>query len=147
NAFDEPASEVDPAQHVTTFDYDTLGRLLTRSAPDGNDSFTWDSTALGGKGRLHSQQRGDVSTTYAYDSFGKVQNEQWTIRGTPYNYDYAYDGAGRLKTILYPSVPGRARFGVSNTYSTWGHLYQVNDITTASAPKMLWTATLVDDSG
>src|SRR5262249_30061035 len=110
NAFDEPASEVDPAQQVTTFDYDTLGRLMTRAAPDGNDSFAWDSTAVGSKGRLHSRQRGDISTTYTYDSFGKVANEQWTIKGTTYNYDYAYDGAGRLKTVLYPTVPNRARF-------------------------------------
>jgi RHS repeat-associated protein len=146
NAFDEVSREEDAKGQVTTLVYDKLGRMKTRSASDGTDTFTWD-TAL--KGRLAKQSRGTVSTSYTYDATtGLLTNEAWTIDSANYDYSFSYftaaDGApGRLKTLTYPIANG-SRFMLGHSYDANGNLRELRDVTNALATRSIWKPTLMD---
>ncbi len=95
-------------QHFT-YTYDAANRLTRLTAPVPADTliYTYDSCDYGA-GRLCAVRAGDESVadpvlvTYAYNAFGQVTAHQ--------GVGYAYDAAGRLATLTYPS-------GAQLTYS------------------------------
>jgi RHS repeat-associated protein len=91
----------------TTFTYDSLGRLATKTFEGNNyEVYTYDS-----RGRLtnikHRRPNTDIlrEYTYTYDDSGKVL----TYRVGTLTTTYAYDGAGQLTS--------ESRTGYSATYS------------------------------
>ncbi|MGD8843270.1 MAG: RHS repeat-associated core domain-containing protein [Gammaproteobacteria bacterium] len=83
-------------QQVFTYTYDALNRLTALDAPgtDGDIAYTYDSCA-NGVGRLCSATQNGVVADYAYNAIGDVIAHQ--------GVGYAYDAAGRVQTITYPS--------------------------------------------
>lgn len=150
NEFDEPIEVTDAKQVKTASTYDQLGRLRTRVAPDGTDTFIWDTGAGAGRGKLASSARGDITTTYAYDFLGRVQNERWAIGTEAFDYTYEYDAQHRLKTLHYPAkgTSGK-RFAVRHLYNANGYL---EELTNASDPAIqpgprIWIADVADAQG
>ncbi len=149
SGFDEPISVRDAKGQLTTVVYDKAGRVVQRIAPDGTDTFTFDTVL---KGRLASRSRGSVSTSFGYQSStGLLTGETWTIDGTSYAYGYTYypsssGSPGKLKSILYPAV-STWQLAVDHLYDQNGYLVQIRDITSPSSPKTVWKPTVIDAEG
>ncbi len=98
---------------ITTYSYDTSSNWLTGISynvgttgvpltPSVTLSYGSNATQ-NNNGRLFSMTDGIGSETYSYDSRGRVTQVAKTINGTTYNTSYAYNSAGELTSITYPS--------------------------------------------
>jgi RHS repeat-associated protein len=145
NAFGDVREEVDATGSVTTYLRDAEGRLEERRDKDGLTTFTWD-TAANGRGQIaETLSASGVRRRYSYDPAGRLSREVWTIRGTAYQIDYAYEAQGRLSKVSYPNVTGFSRFVARNSYdSDSGDLSRVqNDAT----DKVLWELNATEADG
>jgi RHS repeat-associated protein len=95
------------ARGVTaTYYYDNSTRLIAVAFPDpaDNRSYSYDSpTSSYGLGRLTGMTDPSGSTTYHYDSVGRLATEERTVSGVVYTTSYGYDNVGNLISITYPS--------------------------------------------
>jgi RHS repeat-associated protein len=101
-------SRKDARKIVTNYTYDALDRPLTRTYPSStteNVTFGYDATANGnyGIGRLTSVTDAAGTASFVYDAYGNRISEKRTIAGIVYTTGYAYDLAGKLTQITYPS--------------------------------------------
>lgn len=98
--------ETDARGQVVNFTYDDAGRLLTRSyvgASAQNVTFTWDTGGDEGVGRITTVDDATGSTDYFYGALGHRYKESRTVGSVTYDTIYAYDEAGLLEAIEYPS--------------------------------------------
>lgn len=98
--------ETDARGQVVNFTYDDAGRLLTKSfvgASAQNVTYTWDIGGDEGVGRITSVSDAAGSIDYFYDALGHRYKESRTVSGITYDTIYAYDEAGLLEAIEYPS--------------------------------------------
>jgi RHS repeat-associated protein len=101
-------SRKDARKIVTNYTYDKLDRPLTRTYPSStteNVTYVYDAIAGGnfGIGRLTSLTDGAGTASFVYDAYGNRASEKRTIAGVVYNTAYAYDLAGNITKITYPS--------------------------------------------
>jgi RHS repeat-associated protein len=139
NAFGEVIYEKDPGDEVETRTYDLLGRLRSKTSPDGESRYEYD-LAPGGIGALSSTKSPDgIETHLAYDEFGRPIGETLSIPTLgSFEIERWYDSAGRLGGIRYPKAVPDRRFEVQYKYSrsAGSVLWQVRD----NAGNMLWQA-------
>jgi RHS repeat-associated protein len=128
--------------------YDTLGRMTSRSEPEGISTWSWGNTASAHDiGSLDYRSTNGYSDNYAYDALGRLATR--TIASDAvYQYNYSYNSIGAVDTITYPTSPAPAgttntRFAIQFGYS-YGFPYQISDITQSTA-KTLWTLTAAND--
>jgi RHS repeat-associated protein len=133
---------------VSTFDGD--GRVLTKTAPDVAETYTWDGVH---PGKLSGASvTGGTSIAYSYDAFGNIATKTWNGPRGAIGYKYAYDKYNRLSTTTYPPLPlatKKPALVVKNTYSggdVGGQLTEVDDVTTASSPSAYWKLRSTDAS-
>jgi RHS repeat-associated protein len=99
---------------LTTYNYDALNRLTQISYADGQVTQYGYDQGTNGQGRLTSITHnypsghhfaGTLTLSYSYDSRGRILSETRTLpsSSTPMGLVYAYDAAGRLSTMTYPS--------------------------------------------
>ncbi|MFT3767908.1 MAG: FG-GAP-like repeat-containing protein [Minicystis sp.] len=144
DAFGQLVQRIDAKGEATSYKYDVLGRLVRKTAPEGDTLFTWDTAPGAGVGRLASSVSPDgVAVSYSYDGLGRVADSTTTIDGRVYTVSRAYDGQGRLSEVGYPSVPNRARLRVLYAYNAFGHLAAVTD----PSGQPYWQANAVDARG
>jgi RHS repeat-associated protein len=97
----------DGAHAVTTYTYDALDRVRTRTYPAHtaeNVTYTYDEAGHGfGIGRLTSITDQPGALSRSYDERGNITNETRTTATAMLSTGYAYDGAGRVAAITYPS--------------------------------------------
>jgi RHS repeat-associated protein len=129
NGFGEVIREVSPDAGTTTYvrderglvtqmtdgrgvvenrSYDNAGRQLTSSYPADtaeNVAYAYDATSATNKGvgRLTSVTDQSGSTSWAYDTLGRVTTETRVIAGKSYATAYGYNKSGRITSITYPS--------------------------------------------
>jgi RHS repeat-associated protein len=99
---------------LTSYTYDNLNRLSTISynvgtsgvTPTPGLTLTYDQggSAAYALGRLTSMTDGVGSETYAYNNLGEMTQLQKIIGTTTYTTGYAYNLAGELSSITYPST-------------------------------------------
>lgn len=126
-----PISRVDARNITTSYAYDALNRLKTRSYDDGtpNVSFFYDATSIANsKGRLTSVSSSVASCSFGeYDSMGRVKASTQTIDGVAYSMSYIYNLAGAMISQIYPS--GRV---VASEYDEAGRLAGVKNSATGN---------------
>ncbi len=98
---------------LTSYTYDNLNRLSTISYNVGTSgvtatpsvTLTYDQggSAAYALGRLTSMTDGVGSETYTYNNLGEMTQLQKVIGSTTYTTGYAYNLAGELSSITYPS--------------------------------------------
>jgi RHS repeat-associated protein len=101
---------------VTTYTYDNLNRLLSRSTPnEPTVSFTYTAT-----GKRHTMADASGTTTYNYDNMDRLTSKQ-TPEGA---LSYSYDAAGHVASISSSNANGA---NVSYTYDSLNRLHTVVD--------------------
>lgn len=89
-------TRTDAKGQLFTYSHDALNRLPLMDAPGVGDDIFYDyDTCQGGVGRLCRVSNADAIVQYQYDRFGNPT-------GLP-GVQYAYDKAGRVRTLTYPS--------------------------------------------
>jgi RHS repeat-associated protein len=104
---------------TTTYAYDPLNRLTSKSYSDGTTPtarYGYDGNPLSGcattppslgdpnpKGRGTSMCDGSGATSWAHDAAGRILAERRTIAGATEMISYGYNSDGTLKSITYPS--------------------------------------------
>ncbi|MEK6287871.1 MAG: hypothetical protein AABO57_19300, partial [Acidobacteriota bacterium] len=106
-------TKTDARSVVTTFAYDGLNRVTTRTysgpAPGGTTpgvTYVYDTLGAGqnGKGRLTSVSSSVSSYSYgSYDVMGRVLTGTQTTDGQNYSMSYQYNLAGGMTSETYPS--------------------------------------------
>lgn len=141
-------TRVDARNVKTTYTYDTLGRMKTKTYdvslanPAGSVpatptvTYTYDGEGVSGgvpfsKGRL-TAVNSSVSATYidAYDPRGNVKLRRQVTDGQTYSMSYGYDIAGNVRTEGYPS--GRV---ITTDYDLAGRLSGVSGLKTGESSR------------
>jgi RHS repeat-associated protein len=129
----DPRLLADNQTHLTTsYVYDGLNRLKTRSYNDGTPAvtFTYDTLA-NGKGRLTSVSNSVSTSSYgSYDAVGNPTTSSQTTDGQTYSLSYGYNLAGAIISETYPS--GRV---LTTNFDNAGRLSQLSGQKTGEADK------------
>lgn len=92
---------------TTTYDYDAVNRVISRSYSDTTPSvsYSYDTAGIANaKGRLTKVSSSVSVTSYAgYDAVGRVTASSQQTSGHTYSMSYEYDLAGNLIREIYPS--------------------------------------------
>ncbi|EMO71043.1 hypothetical protein LEP1GSC130_1538 [Leptospira santarosai str. 200403458] len=137
NNFGDLISSTNAKGITTTLSYDGIGRILTKSIPEGNIAYTYDSFSgsENALGRLVRIEDGNQSKTFSYDKLGRVKKETRTILATssgnalptetqgPYITETRYDLLGRVTRIDYPEHPiSHGRMRACYEYGSAGYI-------------------------
>ncbi|MDI7237165.1 polymorphic toxin type 10 domain-containing protein [Leptospira santarosai] len=137
NVFGDLTSSTNAKGVTTNLSYDSIGRILIKSIPEGNIAYTYDS--LSGSenalGKLVRVEDGNQSKTFSYDKLGRVKKETRTILATsagnplptetqgPYITETRYDLLGRVTRIDYPEHPiSHGRMRACYEYGSAGYI-------------------------
>jgi RHS repeat-associated protein len=140
NVFGELASQTNAASQTVSLQYDAAGRLDTRTELEGTTKFTYHASGVlgqGGKANEICMWSGAACLTshkekYTYDPVtGQPSQIRRTLDGTVYDFDFAFDGQGRLDVMSYPNISGY-RFKVDYDYDAAGELSVAKDGNTGS---------------
>ncbi len=136
NAAGEMTSVTNANGEVNTMDYDSLGRLTRRVAPEGESTWEYDrkkGIKGGFVGRLVFQKGAgsvDQGRIRAYDVLGRLQSTAQTIDGVRVRKRIEYDAYGRLEAEHYDVGSGRQlvpTFSLRRTRNLAGYLVQLKD--------------------
>ena len=94
-------SSTDARSKTATYGYDALNRVTSLTFPDQTISYTYD-TGTNQKGRLTQVTDNSGSTSWSYDTHGRVTSRQQSM-GINKTVSYGYDSYGRLQTLTLPS--------------------------------------------
>ncbi|WP_233431437.1 RHS repeat domain-containing protein, partial [Leptospira santarosai] len=137
NAFGDLTSSTNAKGVTTTLSYDGIGRILTKSIPEGNIAYTYDSFSgsENALGRLVRIEDSNQSKTFSYDKLGRVKKETRTILAIssgnplptetqgPYITETRYDLLGRVTRIDYPEHPiSHGRMRACYDYGSAGYI-------------------------
>lgn len=86
---------------ITTYTYDTDNRLWTVNAPGTADdlTLTYDTAS-----RVATQVGGGTTTTFGYDTKGRLIARSDVASGLTFGSSYGYDANDNLSTLTYPST-------------------------------------------
>lgn len=130
---------MDAKGQVSTMAYDVLGRMKSRSEPDLNAAWTYDTQPMGvGKLATVTTDNG-YARTENYDSLGRVSSEATAMGTESFIAQRSYDTNGRLLTLTYPTG-----FSVRYEYTLVGYLKDVKRVDTGA---LLWQANAMDALG
>jgi YD repeat-containing protein len=117
-----PESDTQPESGTTAYVYDAVGNVTTRTDANGHiTSFKYDAenrlserdTAgtvddllvnYDGAGRVASLSGGGATTSYTYDTHGRLGRRQDSVNGLTAASTYLYDANDNLATLTYPST-------------------------------------------
>ena len=106
----------DPRSITTTYAYDALNRLTSKTYSDSTPSVSYwydaatpsgctppSLTITNGKGRRTAMCDASGTTAWSYDSVGNILTESRTIASKTNTTSYTYNYDGSVKTVVYPS--------------------------------------------
>ena len=140
NGYNELTSQTDAKNNTFSMTYDLLGRIYTRTGPEGITNYYYDPA--NNPGLLSSVSYSGGSETYTYDQYGRLTGKSKVITdGSPITYTegYGYDTQGRIISITYPSS-----FSVTNVYNLYGYLSEVRR---TNGNALIWQGQSVDAFG
>ncbi len=113
DAVDNLTSQTDARGVVISFTYDALNRLMQKSytvpqtsdiRPQTSVTYTYDNPAKAfSKGKLTEVADGSGSSSFEYDTLGRLMKESKTIDGTTSTVQRSYDLLGRLTSLTSPN--------------------------------------------
>jgi RHS repeat-associated protein len=139
NAFGEVVAEEDARGLVTRYEYDVLGRLVVRRAPEGTSFWVFDTAEGAAIGLVAAIQSPDHQQQFRYDELGRMTGQTRVINGQVFTTATHYDNRGRLETVVYPTG-----FSTRYRYSVTGIPVRVENSATGLA---YWEARQYDAFG
>jgi YD repeat-containing protein len=140
DAAGNPLTRTDAKQQQTTYAYDALNRVTSITFSDGStQTYAYDQ-GPNGLGRLSTITEADPQNqvtsviAYGHDVHGRVVAETRTINGIAYALAYAYDTAGRMTGMTYPS--GRT---LAYSLDALGRVTQVLSTPLGGSPQIVAT--------
>jgi YD repeat-containing protein len=127
--------------HPSMAEDDELGRMTSRSEPEGASTWVYDTLWVGA---LSSQSGVSSSKSYSYDGFGRVITSTTSVNGQFHAVDTTYDTVGRVATITYPVGNTGTRLAVQRNYNAQGFMASVTNLSTGV---VAWQADVVDAEG
>ena len=122
STFGEAASRTDALGRVTSYTYDSLGRMTLKDLPGSEGAVEYRYDTLAGcdnaLGRLVRIDDPAQVKSFSYDRMGRVKHEKRRIKGaglTEYATDFSHDLMGRKRSIVYPEDPN-ANLRMTVTY-------------------------------
>jgi RHS repeat-associated protein len=144
NALGETTSLRDAKGQLVRFEYDPLGRITKRIAPDGTSTWKWGSVAARHEiGRLAAIIGPGYSESFTYDGIGRPVTHT-IVADTSYRFDFAYNSLGLLGTLAYPSTGAGASFRVRHEYDA-GRVSRIRNA--ASTSDTYWALNAQDAAG
>lgn len=130
-------SQTDARGVITNYTYDALNRIKTIKYPAAsseNLSFTYDtlSSSNFGVGRLTKISKAGLTVSFGYDHLGKLIQQGNIVNGVTKYVKYAYDTAGNVTRITYPSG-----LYVNYYYNTQGRVNKITSKMGAAATQTL----------
>ncbi len=144
NALGEVTALRDAKGQLIRFEYDALGRITKRIAPDGTENWVWGSAATSRNiGRLAGLSGPGYTENFTYDSVGRPASRT-IVADASYRYDYAYNSLGLLDSITYPAAGAATPFKIRHDYGAG----RVSRIFNGNAPgDAYWTQNAEDAAG
>src|SRR6266581_4211950 len=144
----ELVRQTDAKGQIQTVLYDPLGRIQSRTTPEGTSSWIYDNAPLGttgllAKGRLASINApgGVQQQSYGYDNLGRPTSSTLTVDGEAYTTSTIYNVTnGQIETVTYPQT----LFAVKRVYNANGYLFELRN---AATNQLYWTASQDDAAG
>lgn len=121
-------TQTDSRGVTANYSYDALNRLLSityPSSPAQNVTYRYSETT----GYLTAIESAAENMQFAYDEFGQLITKTSTRDGVSYLTQYAYDAAGQLTEIIYPSDRR-----VAYSYDVNGRISAINTHADGNAP-------------
>ena len=118
NKLNELIKQTDANNNITTYQYDTLGRVKQKKFKDLNNisqtiDYIYDAPNKG-KGKLYKIKVDGVETEiFSYDNLSRLYQHQKKIDNTFYTQTHTYNTNGQLQTLTYPDG-----FQVTYNYSS-----------------------------
>lgn len=159
NGFGDQISQTDAKNQTITLAYDQLGRVITRTEPEGDTTWDYDipdTGCNGGKpvGRLSKVTQPDgTSMRFCYDAYARLTRTARKLDTLNYFVNRTYDQFGRLNDLVYPaSKSGNPagwlnRFRVRHLYNEQGYLTGIQDYELGQPGPVLWAADEMDALG
>lgn len=141
NAFGELLSQTNANTQSTFFYYDTLGRQVRRTEPEGSSCWVYGTKDTSNAGLLVAEKRYDTivsdcsaegaahQKTTNYDELGRLKSTTTTTGASSYTSSVTYDAQGRVSEQIYPEN----LLTVVNHYNASGYLYKRTDKATGKA--------------
>lgn len=134
NAFSELTKSISANSDETDYDYDILGRPVSRMETNHTDNTTETTEWIYGQGQgqnglLLETTSPNHTIHYEYDDQLRLSKITENILGTSYQTHYTYDNASKITSITYPSG-----FVVNHYHTSEGYLKSITD----SQSKTLW---------
>jgi len=143
NAFGELFTQRTARNHITTFNYDELGRMIRRYEPsEGTSCWVYGTTAAlaqkaVGKLLSKSQYGGSnvscssppvptIQKRYEYDSLGRVNKSTTQLGYTPYHQSQTYDSYSRPNMTTFPV--GTVAVAAKTHYNSHGYGYKTSRV-------------------
>jgi RHS repeat-associated protein len=127
-------TQTDAEGQTTEYAYDAINRVTKVTYQGGIEhNYTYDQNATG-VGRLTQIVEPNSTTVHAYDPKGRLASETRVINGITYATGYAYDGAGRMTGMTYPS--GRQ---VSYGFDSLGRIQLVTTTQYGATQAVAWS--------
>lgn len=144
NALGEVTALRDAKGQIARFEYDALGRITRRIAPDGTEDWTWGATAANRDiGRLAGISSPGYAENFTFDGIGRPATRT-IVADANYRYDYAYNALGLLDSITYPAAGAGSPFKIRHDYDAG----RINRISNGHAPgDAYWTHNAEDAAG
>jgi RHS repeat-associated protein len=164
NAFGDLISQTDAKGQRTTMTYDVLGRMRTKTDPQGTATWLYDVATGAGLGKLAAMISAPASKLnggacpvpydtapdehraakwFTYTAKGDVDEVFDCVDGDVFSTKFEYDTLGRQETVTYPTVNG-SRLAIGYHYTSLGYLHYVFD---RSDNTIYWAATAVNALG
>ena len=144
NALGENTALRNAKGQVLQFEYDSLGRITKRIAPEGNASWTWGTTAAKHDiGRLASISGPGYAEHFTYDVIGRPASHT-IVSDASYRYDFTYNTQGLLDTMTFPAAGSGSPFRIRHDYDS-GRVARIANAASPGEP--FWTLNAHDAAG
>jgi RHS repeat-associated protein len=125
SSYGQIISETDANGNTYNVQYDVLGKMTSKSGPDGTYLFTYINSGDGLNQIAQSAAPNGNTTTYTYDHLGRLKTYNEIINTETFTTGYSYDNFGNVNTIIYPNG-----FEITNEFDNKGYLkkkFRTND--------------------
>ncbi len=138
DAFGRINKQTKPNNLITLYQYDVLGRVVSKSDIDGTVTYQYD-TKPNGKGKIDFvEHTNGTKTEFMYDNLGRTNQIIEHIGNNSFIQKHQYNNLSQLTKLTYPD-----NYDISYVYKN-GNIHKIIETVTSN---VLWEAIDIDSKG